>query len=527
MPSRVQTLRSSTAGSRPAGGTREAGELYANYADRQIGIIDVAKAPMDLLAVRVFSTTASYVAGDLVVQAGQLYRAKGSVSPGVFTPASWDGYPNLGNDGVGSGLDADLLDGQQGAYFLARANHTGTLPAAAFDDTAHGNRGGGTLHLTATAASAGFMIDAPSDGLPYSRLNAAWVPGAYSEAPSDGSLYGRLNSAWSKAVKLVGDIMTGNLEIKPAGGAAQLFLTKIASGQKASVVGRSNSLSRWELHLGDATAESAGAGSDFSLQRFNDAGTLIDTVLKGTRVDGLLTIKGDPTVALGVVTKQYADSLAKVIPQGWVTSSQTWTKPAGVTHIWLEYVAGGGAGGGVSATGTTAGAGGGGGGGSWFATMVDVRAVASIAIVIGAGGTAVGGGIGGNGGDTTITIGGTTLTAGGGKGGNGGTGSNVTFSYNGGLGGTAGGSGGNAGHNGITAIGLNAQSGIGASTPWGTGGYTVRQATGTWSHGNAGAGYGAGGAGGAGYNIAAPAIAGGAGAPGAARITGYSFPASA
>lgn len=29
-------------------------------------------------------------------------------------------------DGAGSGLDADLLDGQHGAYYLARANHTGT-----------------------------------------------------------------------------------------------------------------------------------------------------------------------------------------------------------------------------------------------------------------------------------------------------------------------------------------------------------------------------------------------------------------
>lgn len=29
-------------------------------------------------------------------------------------------------DGAGSGLDADLLDGQSGAYYLARANHTGT-----------------------------------------------------------------------------------------------------------------------------------------------------------------------------------------------------------------------------------------------------------------------------------------------------------------------------------------------------------------------------------------------------------------
>ena len=32
-----------------------------------------------------------------------------------------------GNDGADSGLDADLLDNQQGSYYLDRANHTGTL----------------------------------------------------------------------------------------------------------------------------------------------------------------------------------------------------------------------------------------------------------------------------------------------------------------------------------------------------------------------------------------------------------------
>jgi hypothetical protein len=32
-------------------------------------------------------------------------------------------------DGAGSGLDADLLDGQSGAYYLAKANHTGVEPS--------------------------------------------------------------------------------------------------------------------------------------------------------------------------------------------------------------------------------------------------------------------------------------------------------------------------------------------------------------------------------------------------------------
>lgn len=35
-----------------------------------------------------------------------------------------------GNDGAGSGLDADLLDGQQGSFYLNRTNHIGDVPQA-------------------------------------------------------------------------------------------------------------------------------------------------------------------------------------------------------------------------------------------------------------------------------------------------------------------------------------------------------------------------------------------------------------
>ncbi|RMG78694.1 MAG: hypothetical protein D6712_20965, partial [Chloroflexi bacterium] len=37
---------------------------------------------------------------------------------------------HAGNDGAGSGLDADLLDGQQGSYYLDLANATGVLPVS-------------------------------------------------------------------------------------------------------------------------------------------------------------------------------------------------------------------------------------------------------------------------------------------------------------------------------------------------------------------------------------------------------------
>lgn len=63
------------------------------------------------------------------------------------------------NDGSGSGLDADLLDGQDGTHFLNRTNHTGTQPAS----TITGLGGMATIN------------DAPSDTNMYARLGGAWL----------------------------------------------------------------------------------------------------------------------------------------------------------------------------------------------------------------------------------------------------------------------------------------------------------------------------------------------------------------
>lgn len=46
------------------------------------------------------------------------------------SPNDLDRIWHAGNDGIGSGLDADLLDGQQGTYYLDISNHTGVLPVA-------------------------------------------------------------------------------------------------------------------------------------------------------------------------------------------------------------------------------------------------------------------------------------------------------------------------------------------------------------------------------------------------------------
>jgi hypothetical protein len=64
-------------------------------------------------------------------------------------------------DGSGSGIDSDLLDGQEGTYYRNAGNlNAGLLPAACFNDTSHGARGGGNLHANASGSINGFMSSA-------------------------------------------------------------------------------------------------------------------------------------------------------------------------------------------------------------------------------------------------------------------------------------------------------------------------------------------------------------------------------
>src|SRR5215472_19120445 len=90
MVNRVQTLRSSTAGARPAVGSRQPGELYTNWPDNAFGVINASQAPVDLLPIRFFSSLAAYAAGDMVRQAGPLYIANVAITAGAFNATQWN-----------------------------------------------------------------------------------------------------------------------------------------------------------------------------------------------------------------------------------------------------------------------------------------------------------------------------------------------------------------------------------------------------------------------------------------------------
>lgn len=85
----------------------------------------------------------------------------------------------------------------------------------------------------------------------------------------------------------------GEIQITPTSGAATLSLNTAASGSASSIFARNGGDARWQLVLGNGTAETgANAGSDFQLTRFDDAGAALGNVLSIVRSTGAATFGG-------------------------------------------------------------------------------------------------------------------------------------------------------------------------------------------------------------------------------------------
>jgi hypothetical protein len=216
----------------------------------------------------------------------------------------------------------------------------------------------------------------------------------------------------------------------------------------------------------------------------------------------------------------------QVIQTVTTVGAGTFRTPAGVTSIEIRLWGGGGGGGGSTQNNT---GGGGGGGGGFRVQTIGVTSGAVYNLSVGAGGaggTATANGDGGNGLTTSIIIGGTTYSAGGGQGGlssaNGGTfgfggGGASGDGGNGATRGTNGGGGGSSAGPGAGGAGVNGNSGTGA----GVGGAAV---VGGGAGGNGGddafgqPGAFPGGGGGGGEQTSNNAKTGGAGAAGQIQI---------
>lgn len=82
-------LRSVVAGRRPTTDVKQAGSLYVNYADKQLGVLDTAGSPVDLLPITFYSELADYKSGALVVRGAYIFRSRGVVPAGVWDRSQW------------------------------------------------------------------------------------------------------------------------------------------------------------------------------------------------------------------------------------------------------------------------------------------------------------------------------------------------------------------------------------------------------------------------------------------------------
>lgn len=218
-------------------------------------------------------------------------------------------------------------DAQNAAITTLQSNDTNQdirLTAAEGTITGHETR---ISNLEADVAND--LEDAPSDGEIYARQNATWVVvsgGGASVLVSDtppvgadpnslwwesdtGQLYILYDDGdttqWVVAVPQLdagsfvskgGDTMTGNLAI--AASNPLLHINKAASAEYAGIQGSKAGLARWFMFMGNSAAESGGdAGSDFGLNRYNDAGVLIDQPFAIRRSDGQATLNGQQIFA--------------------------------------------------------------------------------------------------------------------------------------------------------------------------------------------------------------------------------------
>ena len=133
----------------------------------------------------------------------------------------------------------------------------------------------------------------------------------------------------------VGDLSLSELTVDKDG-SPDAFANLQGSGMRAVQGKSSTGVMRWRLALGDTAAEGgANAGALFGLFAYDDAGVQLHQVLKASRVDGLVEVKGPPTTAQGIATKEYVDNsmpIGAIIAYGGSVAPTGWHICNGTAH---------------------------------------------------------------------------------------------------------------------------------------------------------------------------------------------------
>ena len=315
----------------------------------------VTIAPPDLAhnaSATIYSNWTINVAGQPGTQGIQGPVGPQGPSGGATGPAGPPGAPgSVWRNGVGVPLNSLGADGD---YYLNDTTDDVYLRTTSIYSIVANIKGStgaaGAAGPVGPTGPQGIIPEAPTDGGYYARRNSSWQspPGggnvSVAGTPTAGQLaqwtslntitgitstYGNISSSGTPAVnqwaqwvdathiqgiatasmpfvQKAGDTMSGGLIVSMT--SPIIDLRKTAAAQYNQIFGRNGTAARWSFYLGDNTAESGNnAGSDFKISNYDDTGNFISNALSITRSTGLATVVGDPTVPLGIATKQYVD----------------------------------------------------------------------------------------------------------------------------------------------------------------------------------------------------------------------------
>ncbi|WP_426238185.1 hypothetical protein [Pararhizobium sp. DWP1-1-3] len=206
------TGASTASGARAALGTDNADNLTSGtVADARLPATQTGKTFTGAVVIKnasdrilAFQDAAGVVRGRLVHGAvpstifHQLYDAAGTFLKQLQLPPTgsmtWDGQTiwTSGNDGAGSGLDADLLDGQEGAFYQNAANLTGTIPDARLPSTMSAKTFTGNVLLTGGDY---FVDNSSGDRRLVLRTAAGVIQGAFGNTLSTGANFINVHDA--------------------------------------------------------------------------------------------------------------------------------------------------------------------------------------------------------------------------------------------------------------------------------------------------------------------------------------------
>ena len=150
---------------------------------------------------------------------------------------------------------------------------------------------------------------------------------------------GNLAKLGTDNLLLVPAVHTLPITIQPASGAASLTLNKSAAGVMDAIYGSTNGKTRWEMDLGDNAAEGgSNAGSNFALNAYNDAGTLLGSVMTSARATQVASFAQKIVNGSDTRWKQDSSPITDAVATVQALNGVNYTivgDPTGATHIGL------------------------------------------------------------------------------------------------------------------------------------------------------------------------------------------------